>query len=174
MSKVPGGSGSPRSRTSVLLGGAAVLAVLGIGINVAFANERAPGTVAQEQAQASAVDQAAHRATTVKPTADRNTAAAAQAPDAAPTAVPIPTGSSTEAAAVRITVPDGVGLDYQSAQDVWRAAGLHVAPAIDATGAHRIPVLDANWIVLSQDLQPGSKVPADTFITATVKKYSDD
>jgi hypothetical protein len=73
-----------------------------------------------------------------------------------------------------IRVPNGVGLDYQSAQDVWRAAGLHVTPAIDATGAHRLPVIDANWIVLGQDLKAGSKVRAGSLIQATVKKYSDD
>lgn len=72
-----------------------------------------------------------------------------------------------------IKVPNGVGLDYQSAQDLWRAAGLHVAPATDATGAHRLPLIDANWVVLGQDLKAGSKVPADSFITATVKKFSD-
>ncbi|GAA0797916.1 hypothetical protein Sya03_59000 [Spirilliplanes yamanashiensis] len=36
-------------------------------------------------------------------------------------------------------------------QDLWRAAGLHVAPAKDANGANRTPVIDANWIVVSQD-----------------------
>jgi hypothetical protein len=70
-------------------------------------------------------------------------------------------------------VPNGVGLDYQSAQDLWRAAGLHVAPAIDATGAHRLPVIDSNWVVLSQDLKAGKKVAAGSLITAKVKKYSD-
>jgi hypothetical protein len=74
----------------------------------------------------------------------------------------------------KVTVPNGVGMNYQDAQDAWRAAGLHVAPANDATGANRIPVLDANWVVLAQDLKPGSKVAADSFITATIKKYTDN
>jgi hypothetical protein len=64
-------------------------------------------------------------------------------------------------------------MDYQSAQDIWRAAGMHVAPAIDATGAHRLPVIDSNWLVLSQDPAAGTVVAADSFITATVKKYTD-
>jgi hypothetical protein len=64
-------------------------------------------------------------------------------------------------------------MDYQSAQDLWRAAGRHVAPAIDATGAHRLPVIDANWVVLAQDPQAGTVVDVGTFITATVKKYTD-
>ncbi|GIF16263.1 PASTA domain-containing protein [Actinoplanes teichomyceticus] len=83
------------------------------------------------------------------------------------------TTTKAAAAPAKVVVPNGVGLDYQSAQDLWRAAGLHVAPATDATGAHRLPLVDANWVVVSQDLKAGTKVAADSFITATVKKYSD-
>ena len=72
-----------------------------------------------------------------------------------------------------IVVPNGVGLDYQSAQDLWRAAGLHVAPAIDALGANRLPIIDRNWVVLAQDPEAGAVVPRGSFITATVKKYTD-
>lgn len=86
--------------------------------------------------------------------------------------VPEPSKVAAKSASM-VTVPDGVGMNYQEAQDAWRAAGLHVAPAEDATGANRIPVLDRNWVVVSQDLQPGSKVAADSFITATVKKFTD-
>ena len=67
----------------------------------------------------------------------------------------------------------GAGLDYQKAQDLWRRAGLHVAPAVDATGAHRLPVIDSSWVVLSQDLAAGSTVPTDSFVTATVQKLTD-
>ena len=80
---------------------------------------------------------------------------------------------ATAAKVTKIKVPDGVGLDYQSAQDRWRAAGLHVAPAVDATGQHRLPLIDSNWLVLAQNLKAGSKVPRGSFITATVKKNSD-
>ncbi|WP_222594171.1 PASTA domain-containing protein [Terrabacter aerolatus] len=75
--------------------------------------------------------------------------------------------------ASKITVPDGVGMNYQEAQDLWRAAGLVVAPADDATRAHRLPVLDSNWVVLGQDLTAGSKVASGSMITATVMKYTD-
>ncbi|HKX68862.1 MAG TPA: PASTA domain-containing protein [Intrasporangium sp.] len=91
----------------------------------------------------------------------------------APAAAAAPT-SIAPAADSNITVPNGIGLNYQEAQDSWRAAGLHVAPANDATGANRLPVLDSNWVVVGQDLKPGSMVAADSFITATVKKYTDD
>ena len=81
--------------------------------------------------------------------------------------------SQAPAPAARITVPNGVGLNYQEAQDIWRAAGLHVAPAEDATGAGRIPVIDSNWVVLSQDPAAGAKVESGSLITATVKKLTD-
>ena len=77
------------------------------------------------------------------------------------------------AAQATITVPPGIGLDYQQAQDLWRGVGLSVMPATDATGANRIPVLDSNWVVLAQDPAAGAVVPAGSSITATVKKYSD-
>jgi beta-lactam-binding protein with PASTA domain len=89
-------------------------------------------------------------------------------PDQSITAV-----SPTPATKAKVVVPDGVGKDYQTAQDIWRAAGLHVAPAHDATGAHRLPVIDSNWVVLSQSPKAGTKVDAGSFITATVKKYTD-
>jgi beta-lactam-binding protein with PASTA domain len=98
------------------------------------------------------------------------TTTAAQTPSAEAT-----TSKATTQApkAAKIEVPRGVGLDYQSAQDLWRAAGLHVAPAKDATGAGRLPVIDSNWIVVSQDPKAGSMVETGSFITATVKKDSD-
>jgi len=92
-------------------------------------------------------------------------AATEQADSAAPTRAP---------KTAKVEVPRGVGLDYQSAQDLWRAAGLHVAPAKDATGADRIPVIDSNWVVVSQSPEAGSVVDQGSFITATVKKETDD
>lgn len=72
-----------------------------------------------------------------------------------------------------IKVPNGVGKNYQQAQDRWRAAGLVVLPAIDATGANRLPFLDSGWVVLSQNPEAGAKVKPGSSITATVKKYTD-
>jgi hypothetical protein len=98
---------------------------------------------------------------------------------AAPSSIPRVTTASTDAPrtsappATKILVPNGVGADYQTAQDLWRGAGLHVAPAIDATGANRLPVIDSNWVVLAQDPPANTEVDAGTFITATVKKYTD-
>ena len=92
------------------------------------------------------------------------------------TAVPpqevVPT-QEPQPAAAKVTVPNGVGKDYQTAQDLWRAAGLIVAPATDALGANRLPVIDSNWVVLSQIPEAGTKVESGSTITATVKKYTD-
>lgn len=71
-------------------------------------------------------------------------------------------------------VPNGVGMNYQAAQDLWRGNGLVVLPAIDALGAHRLPVIDSNWVVLAQDLKAGSTVDWGSSIRATVKKYTDE
>lgn len=92
---------------------------------------------------------------------------------AAPTSAPVP-AATTNAPPARVTVPDAVGMNYQDAQDLWRSSGLIVGPAVDATGANRLPVLDLNWVVLDQEPAAGEVVEADTVITATVKKFTDD
>jgi beta-lactam-binding protein with PASTA domain len=89
------------------------------------------------------------------------------APSVAPTEEP-------QSAPSKVTVPNGVGKDYQTAQDLWRAAGLVVLPATDALGANRLPVIDSNWVVLSQSPKAGSSVESGASITATVKKYTDN
>ena len=123
-------------------------------------------------ATACGAEPAAETSTEAPPAATATTSPPAPATEPATP----PTRQTTTAApkAAKITVPDGVGMDYQSAQDAWRAAGLVVLPATDATGANRLPLVDANWVVLEQDLKAGSKVPAGSSITATVKKYSDN
>lgn len=72
-----------------------------------------------------------------------------------------------------VTVPNAVGMNYQDAQDLWRGLGLIVMPAEDATGAHRLPVIDSNWVVVGQDPAPGTPLSRGSKIRATVKKYTD-
>lgn len=64
-------------------------------------------------------------------------------------------------------------MNYQAAQDLWRSSGLFVLPAIDETGANRLAFIDSYWVVVAQDLAPGTTVPANTGITATIKKFTD-
>lgn len=73
-----------------------------------------------------------------------------------------------------VVVADMVGQNYQDAQDIWRASGLVVVPAEDATGANRLPFVDSNWYVVAQSPAGGSEVPPGSSIQATVKKYTDD
>ena len=91
---------------------------------------------------------------------------------AVPTQEVVPT-QDPKPTSVRVTVPNGVGKDYQTAQDLWRAAGLVVLPATDALGANRLPIIDSNWVVLSQIPKAGTKVQSGSTITATVKKFTD-
>lgn len=88
-------------------------------------------------------------------------------------AEPEPAAPEPEVLETKVRVPNGVGLDYQSAQDKWRGAGLVVVPATDATGQNRLMILDANWVVLSQSPKAGTKVEEGSEIKATVKKYTD-
>ena len=73
-----------------------------------------------------------------------------------------------------VVVADMVGENYQDAQDVWRASGLVVVPAEDATGANRLAILDSNWYVVGQSPSGGTEVPTGTSIQASIKKYTDD
>lgn len=110
-------------------------------------------------------------ASTATPTGPA-TVTVTSAPSTAPPAPvePVP----AEPAAGNAKVPNGVGMNYQSAQDAWRAAGLIVMPGTDATGANRLMVLDSNWVVIAQDPPAGTKVEDGSEITATVKKYTDN
>ncbi len=79
-------------------------------------------------------------------------------------------GATTEST---VTVIDAIGKNYETAQGMWRGEGLHVLPATDALGLGRIPIIDSNWVVVNQDLKGGTRVSHGSFITATVRKYSD-
>src|SRR5665647_108558 len=81
-----------------------------------------------------------------------------EAPAAQPTQAPTAEVAPPAPAVDQVMVPDGVGHDYQTAQDMWRAAGLVVLPAEDGLGLDRWAVIDANWVVLSQDVPAGSTV----------------
>jgi hypothetical protein len=138
-----------------VLGGAVLLTGIGIG---ASNSTMTTTTVATPEVT---------KTVEVPAAAPAPAAPAAPAPAAPAPAAPAPVAPSS------VLVPNAIGKDYQTAQDLWRAVGLHVAPGIDALGAHRVAVLDSNWVVLSQSPAPGSSVPTDTAITATIKKFTD-
>ncbi len=90
-----------------------------------------------------------------------------------PPASAAPTAAAPAPAPASVQVPDVTGMNYQDAQDLLRANGLAVYPANDGLGANRIPVLDLNWFVVTQDVPPGTTVEAGTGITCTILKYTD-
>ena len=72
-----------------------------------------------------------------------------------------------------VTVPDVVGLNYQKAQNQWRARDLIVMPAKDASGERRWALLDSNWYVVDQKPAAGTQVEVGTPVRASILKYSD-
>ena len=83
------------------------------------------------------------------------------------------TGTTTTYSSSRVVVPNGVGMNYQSAQDMWRRAGLVVVQGYDVTGLNRLAVIDSNWMVLGQSIRPGTTVNQGTAIRASIRKYTD-
>ena len=61
-------------------------------------------------------------------------------------------------------MPDAVGMDLQSAQDLLQdTAGnfLYYSSSEDATGEGRMQLMDSNWVVCSQNVAPGATVTDD-------------
>ena len=92
---------------------------------------------------------------------------------------PIPIGASTgEGAAANpaaggFPMPDAVGMDLQQAQDVLQEVSgemLYVSSSEDATGEGRAQLIDSNWIVCSQNVEPGAMVTADLNVIFFVVK----
>lgn len=173
--EAPGQQPRGRGKLPFVLGGIGVALVLCLGgaLIAGVPDDKAKESFDEGYAQGVAAQTFAP-VTTPATSAPASTATTTAPATKAATKATTAPAQATEAAVTTIKVPNGVGMDYQSAQDLWRSAGLIVAPATDATGAHRLPLIDSNWVVLAQDLKAGSKVPDGTLITATVKKYTDD
>ncbi len=68
-------------------------------------------------------------------------------------------------------MPDLVGADLQSAQEsIQQLSGFAIAvtTARDATGRGREQVLDRDWTVCTQSVEPGEEITADTMIDFSV------
>ena len=75
------------------------------------------------------------------------------------TAAPAATAPPTSAApAPQAVMPNVVCKNLQEAQDLIQAAGVFYSESFDATGAGRMQVLDANWVVVSQEPAPGTPI----------------
>lgn len=102
--------------------------------------------------------------------ADGSTAAASttvETTTAQPTATvqpePIETSQATTpptSAGVDFPMPDVVGMDLQSAQDLIQTYGVFFSTSHDLRGS-RMQVLDSNWIVCTQNIPAGQQVTGD-------------
>jgi hypothetical protein len=71
---------------------------------------------------------------------------------------------ATDAEPETATLPNLVGQDLQAAQDAAQEAGFYALDDQDASSEGRLQVYDRNWIVCSQDPEPGTH-PTDTPVT---------
>lgn len=76
----------------------------------------------------------------------------ASTPPPAPTTPPAP--------AVDFVMPDFVGMDLQSAQDLVQTNNVWLSVSHDLLGS-RNQVLDSNWMVCDQNIPPGQRVTGD-------------
>ena len=96
--------------------------------------------------------------TTAPSTAAPSTPSQAIAPPVATTPTTSPTTSA--APAVDFVMPDFVGMDLQTAQNLVQSNGVFLSKSHDLLG-NRSQVLDSNWIVCDQNLPAGQRVTGD-------------
>jgi ABC-type Fe3+-hydroxamate transport system substrate-binding protein len=99
----------------------------------------------------------------------------------------LPSTESTESAAdtakrlanevkkVKVTfvMPNLVGKNLQAAQDDLQALGSYLLDQQDATGAHRITVIDSDWKVCSQKPKRGATVPIVAMVQLAAVKLKE-
>ena len=88
---------------------------------------------------------------------------AAVAPQA-PTSASIPTTAATASTAadagVSFAMPDAVGMDLQSAQDLVQTNGVFLSVSHDLLGS-RNQLIDSNWVVCTQNIPAGQQVTGE-------------
>jgi hypothetical protein len=77
-----------------------------------------------------------------------------------PATTPPPVATTTTATPVNFAMPDVVGTDLQSAQDLIQAYGVFFSRSHDLLGS-RAQVLDSNWMVCTQSVPAGQQVTGD-------------
>ena len=149
-------TGSPHSRAVppwwVLVGG---LAVIGVGgaLIAGIADDSESSAEAAPPSASTAAPSAAPP-TTVSPPAPSSTVSQA------PTIVPTPTAADGTSTSVDFVMPDVVGMDRQSAQDLVQTNGVFYSVSHDLLG-RRNQLLDSNWVVCDQSVAPGDRVTGD-------------
>jgi PASTA domain len=84
-----------------------------------------------------------------------------------------PTDSTAVGTTTQGVVPAVVCRDLQTAQDTLQAAGFYNLGSQDGTGQGRTQLIDRNWIVIAQSVQPGSRPDPETRIVLTAVKYGE-
>jgi len=128
----------------VVIGGLAAIGVLGALI----------GGVESEPDSVMATPSSTASASSAAPTTPAPTTSAPTTP--APT-TSAPAASATGTA---FAMPDVVGMDLQSAQDLIQTYGVFLSVSHDLRGS-RNQVLDSNWLVCDQNIPPGQQVTGD-------------
>ncbi|WP_329087908.1 PASTA domain-containing protein [Actinomadura citrea] len=92
----------------------------------------------------------------------------------APVSTPTVSPSSTKVpAAKKVRVPNVVGKNHQTAQNIMQAAGLWMLQEEDATGQGRMLILDRNWQVVRQKPKAGTSVAPEATIILYSKKIGE-
>jgi hypothetical protein len=102
-------------------------------------------------------DPAASSSSTVQEPAPSTEAAAPVASD--PT-TPAPASSPAEDPGVDFVMPDFIGLDLQTAQNLVQTNGVFLSVSHDLLGS-RNQVVDSNWMVCTQNIPTGQQVTGD-------------
>ena len=83
---------------------------------------------------------------------------------------PAATATAEKSSTDENLMPDVVGLNLQEAQDQIQEAGVFYSRSEDATGEGRHQVMDRNWIVVGQNIEPGTPFGEGDAVLSVVKK----
>lgn len=86
-----------------------------------------------------------------------------------PTQAPAEAPAPTEPPAVEALMPNVVCMNLQDAQDLIQEAGVFFSRSVDASGDDRNQWIDSNWLVLSQEPEPGTPIEELEALLAVVK-----
>lgn len=147
----PQGGGGPtpwyRKPWAIVVG-----ALLAIGLIASAVDDKEEAGSASEAAPSSTTAQSSSVA---PPTSSQ-----AAAPATTPPATTPPPAAPAPPAGVNFTMPDFVGMDLQSAQNLVQTHGVFLSRSHDLLGS-RNQLLDSNWIVCDQNIPAGQQVSGD-------------
>jgi hypothetical protein len=67
-------------------------------------------------------------------------------------------------------MPDVVCMNLQLAQDLIQDQGVFYSRSEDATGEGRNQIVDANWIVIEQNIMPGERFDEGDVVLKVLKE----